>query len=35
MNTSSPHEKRTLRIFLIRGVIAIAWAIVFAVLPTR
>jgi uncharacterized membrane protein HdeD (DUF308 family) len=30
MNTSSPHETRTLRVFLIRGVIAIAWAAVFA-----
>jgi uncharacterized membrane protein HdeD (DUF308 family) len=30
MNTSSPHETRTLRIFLIRGVIAIAWAAIFA-----
>ena len=29
MNTSSPPETRTLRIFLIRGVIAIAWAAVF------
>jgi uncharacterized membrane protein HdeD (DUF308 family) len=29
MSTSSPHEARTLRIFLIRGVIAIAWAAVF------
>jgi uncharacterized membrane protein HdeD (DUF308 family) len=31
MNTSSPHETRILRIFLIRGVIAIAWAAGFAV----
>jgi hypothetical protein len=31
MNTSSPQETKTLRIFLIRGVIAIAWAAVFAV----
>jgi uncharacterized membrane protein HdeD (DUF308 family) len=31
MNTSSPHETRTLRVFLIRGVIAIAWAAVFVV----
>jgi uncharacterized membrane protein HdeD (DUF308 family) len=30
MNTSSPDENRTLRVFLIRGVIAIAWAVVFA-----
>jgi uncharacterized membrane protein HdeD (DUF308 family) len=29
MNTSSAHEARTLRVFLIRGVIAIAWAAVF------
>ena len=29
MNTSSPDNTRTLRIFLIRGVIAIAWAVVF------
>jgi uncharacterized membrane protein HdeD (DUF308 family) len=29
MNTSSPHETRTLRVFLIRGVIAIAWAAIF------
>ena len=27
--TRSPHETRTLRVFLIRGVIAIAWAAVF------
>jgi hypothetical protein len=25
MNTSSPQETRTLRVFLIHGVIAIAW----------
>jgi uncharacterized membrane protein HdeD (DUF308 family) len=31
MNTSPPREAKTLRIFLIRGVIAIAWAAVFAV----
>jgi uncharacterized membrane protein HdeD (DUF308 family) len=30
MNSSSPQETRTLRVFLIRGVIAIAWAAVFA-----
>src|SRR4029450_10653239 len=29
MDTSSPQETRTLRVFLIRGVIAIAWAVVF------
>jgi hypothetical protein len=29
MNTSSPDNTRTLRLFLIRGVIAIAWAVVF------
>jgi uncharacterized membrane protein HdeD (DUF308 family) len=30
MNPSSPQETRTLRVFLIRGVIAIVWAGVFA-----
>lgn len=30
MNTSSPQETRTLRVFLIRGVIAIAWAVAFS-----
>lgn len=30
MNTSSPPETRTLYVFLTRGVIAIAWAVVFA-----
>jgi uncharacterized membrane protein HdeD (DUF308 family) len=30
MSTSSPHEARTMRVFLIRGVIAIAWAATFA-----
>jgi hypothetical protein len=30
MDTSSPDETRTLYVFLIRGVIAIAWAVVFA-----
>src|SRR4029450_8138464 len=29
MNTSAPQETRTLRVFLIRGVIAIAWAVIF------
>jgi uncharacterized membrane protein HdeD (DUF308 family) len=28
MNTSSAQETRTLRVFLIRGVIAIAWAVI-------
>jgi uncharacterized membrane protein HdeD (DUF308 family) len=31
MNTSAPQETRTLRVFLIRGVIAIAWAVIFTV----
>ena len=30
MTTPAPDENRTLRVFLIRGVIAIAWAAVFA-----
>jgi uncharacterized membrane protein HdeD (DUF308 family) len=31
MSTSSPRDARTMHVFLIRGVIAIAWAVVFAV----
>ena len=30
MTTPAPDENKTLRVFLIRGVIAIAWAAVFA-----
>jgi hypothetical protein len=29
MTTPAPDENKTLRVFLIRGVIAIAWAAVF------